>query len=269
MKATAGLHHPLRQRRGARLPEPALRRRCCAHARRRGSEASAAREQRSLRRAAAGGRSTPAQAPAVRERLFKGFGSLLVARAGGRPAVRWGGSSDARLRGAGGRRSVRARRRPRRRPERARPRARRALAQRVHGARPGVLDRGSRAPGRRRRGRLAAAGDAVRGGRLRGLLLLAAPRRRTSGRMFRPDAEPLLPNWRHLPVGYHGRAGTVVPSGTPVRRPQRAAGRADFGPSRRLDIELEAGFVIGHAEPSAASPCRSSGRSTTCSAWCS
>ena len=40
------------------------------------------------------------------------------------------------------------------------------------------------------------------------------------GRMFRPDAEPLLPNWRHLPVGYHGRAGTVVPSGTPVRRPQ-------------------------------------------------
>ena len=39
------------------------------------------------------------------------------------------------------------------------------------------------------------------------------------GRMFRPDAEPLLPNWRHLPVAYHGRAGTVVPSGTPVRRP--------------------------------------------------
>ena len=39
------------------------------------------------------------------------------------------------------------------------------------------------------------------------------------GRMFRPDSEPLLPNWRHLPVGYHGRAGTVVVSGTPVRRP--------------------------------------------------
>src|SRR5690606_25256259 len=36
------------------------------------------------------------------------------------------------------------------------------------------------------------------------------------GRLFRPDAEPLLPNWRHLPVGYHGRAGTVVVSGTPV-----------------------------------------------------
>ena len=39
------------------------------------------------------------------------------------------------------------------------------------------------------------------------------------GRLFRPDAEPLLPNWRHLPVGYHGRAGTVVVSGTPIVRP--------------------------------------------------
>jgi len=63
------------------------------------------------------------------------------------------------------------------------------------------------------------------------------------GRMFRPDAEPLLPNWRHLPVGYHGRAGTVVPSGTAVRRP--LGQRPEFGPSQRLDIELEAGFVIG------------------------
>ena len=65
------------------------------------------------------------------------------------------------------------------------------------------------------------------------------------GRMFRPDAEPLLPNWRHLPVGYHGRAGTVVPSGTPVRRPSGQRPGPEFGPSRRLDIELEAGFVIG------------------------
>jgi fumarylacetoacetase len=65
------------------------------------------------------------------------------------------------------------------------------------------------------------------------------------GRMFRPDAEPLLPNWRHLPVGYHGRAGTVVPSGTPVRRPRGQRPGAEFGPSERLDIELEAGFVIG------------------------
>ncbi len=40
------------------------------------------------------------------------------------------------------------------------------------------------------------------------------------GRMFRPDSEPLLPNWKHLPVGYHGRASSVVPSGTDVRRPK-------------------------------------------------
>jgi fumarylacetoacetase len=69
------------------------------------------------------------------------------------------------------------------------------------------------------------------------------------GRIFRPDDEPLKPNWRHLPVGYHGRAGTVVVSGTPVRRPagQRpeTGGAPSFGPSRRLDIEAELGFVLG------------------------
>jgi fumarylacetoacetase len=70
------------------------------------------------------------------------------------------------------------------------------------------------------------------------------------GRIFRPDAEPLLPNWRHLPVGYHGRAGTVVVSGTPVVRPsgQRRPPGAEaptFGPSARLDIEAEVGFVLG------------------------
>jgi fumarylacetoacetase len=65
------------------------------------------------------------------------------------------------------------------------------------------------------------------------------------GRMFRPDSEPLMPNWRHLPVGYHGRSGTVVPSGTPVRRPRGQHRGGMFGPSERLDIELEAGFVIG------------------------
>jgi fumarylacetoacetase len=69
------------------------------------------------------------------------------------------------------------------------------------------------------------------------------------GRIFRPDDEPLKPNWRHLPVGYHGRAGTVVVSGTPVRRPagQRpeSGGSPSFGPSRRLDVEAELGFVVG------------------------
>ncbi len=75
------------------------------------------------------------------------------------------------------------------------------------------------------------------------------------GRIFRPDAEALLPNWRHLPVGYHGRAGTVVVSGTDVRRPQGQrlpSGSSTggplsptFGPTRRLDIEAELGFVVG------------------------
>src|SRR5204862_7042474 len=62
------------------------------------------------------------------------------------------------------------------------------------------------------------------------------------GRILRPGHEPLLPNWRHLPIGYHGRAGTVVVSGTPIRRPhgQRAPGPT-FGPSERLDVELELG----------------------------
>jgi fumarylacetoacetase len=72
------------------------------------------------------------------------------------------------------------------------------------------------------------------------------------GRMFRPDSEPLLPNWRWLPIGYHGRAGTIVQSGTPIVRPSGQskapdAARPSFGPSRRLDIELELGFVIGRA----------------------
>jgi fumarylacetoacetase len=68
------------------------------------------------------------------------------------------------------------------------------------------------------------------------------------GRLFRPDSEPLLPNWKHLPVGYHGRSGTVVVSGTDVVRP---AGLVSTGegvvrqPSARLDIELEVGFVVG------------------------
>ncbi len=70
------------------------------------------------------------------------------------------------------------------------------------------------------------------------------------GRIFRPDGDALLPNWRHLPVGYHGRAGTVVVSGTDVHRPsgQRKAPDEDtpsVGPSRRLDIEAELGFVVG------------------------
>ena len=70
------------------------------------------------------------------------------------------------------------------------------------------------------------------------------------GRMFRPGAEPLTPNWRHLPLAYHGRAGTVVVSGTPVVRPCGQRKDPDvptplFGPSTRLDFEAEVGFVVG------------------------
>lgn len=69
------------------------------------------------------------------------------------------------------------------------------------------------------------------------------------GRLFRPDSEPLTPNWKHLPIGYHGRAGTVVVSGTDVVRPsgQRRTpdGEIVLGPSTRLDIEAEVGFVVG------------------------
>jgi fumarylacetoacetase len=69
------------------------------------------------------------------------------------------------------------------------------------------------------------------------------------GRLFRPDADPLPPNWLHLPIGYHGRSGTVVVSGTPVVRPKGQLKSPDepptYAPTRRLDIELELGFVIG------------------------
>ncbi|MGH3904616.1 MAG: fumarylacetoacetase [Pseudonocardiaceae bacterium] len=69
------------------------------------------------------------------------------------------------------------------------------------------------------------------------------------GRMFRPGQPPLPTNWRHLPVGYHGRAGTVVVSGTPVARPsgprRDPGGTVTFGPSNALDFEAEVGFVVG------------------------
>lgn len=69
------------------------------------------------------------------------------------------------------------------------------------------------------------------------------------GSMFRPD-NPLLPNYKHVPIGYHGRASSVVVSGTPVRRPHgqtaaRPEGPPTFGPSQRLDYELEVGAFVG------------------------
>ena len=69
------------------------------------------------------------------------------------------------------------------------------------------------------------------------------------GSMFRDPDNALLPNWLHLPVGYHGRASSVVVSGTEVRRPMGQTQNGDapptFGPSRLLDFELELGFFTG------------------------
>ena len=70
------------------------------------------------------------------------------------------------------------------------------------------------------------------------------------GSMFRDPKNALLPNWVHLPIAYNGRASSVVASGTPIRRPQGQiklpdAERPAFGPSRKLDFELETAFIIG------------------------
>lgn len=70
------------------------------------------------------------------------------------------------------------------------------------------------------------------------------------GSMFRDPDNALLPNWLHLPVAYHGRASSIVVSGTPIHRPKGQALPAGaeqpvFGPSRLLDFELEMAFVIG------------------------
>ncbi|MEO8362849.1 MAG: fumarylacetoacetate hydrolase family protein, partial [Ilumatobacteraceae bacterium] len=68
------------------------------------------------------------------------------------------------------------------------------------------------------------------------------------GKLFRPDGEALLPNWRHIPIGYHGRSGTIVADSSEIRRPSGVRlvdGEPQFGPSRSLDIELEVGAIIG------------------------
>lgn len=68
------------------------------------------------------------------------------------------------------------------------------------------------------------------------------------GRIFRPGTQPLPPSWKHQPSGYHGRAGTVGVSGTPVIRPHGQYHDGEetvFGPTRQLDVEVEVGFVVG------------------------
>ncbi len=70
-----------------------------------------------------------------------------------------------------------------------------------------------------------------------------------AGKIFRPD-NPLYPNWKHIPIAYHGRASSIVVSGTPIRRPQGQFKPADspnpvFGYTKELDFELEIGAIIG------------------------
>lgn len=72
------------------------------------------------------------------------------------------------------------------------------------------------------------------------------------GKMFRDPENALLPNWKHLPVGYHGRASSIIPSGVPIHRPKGQFKAPDmenpsFGPSKRLDFELELAFITGKA----------------------
>lgn len=74
------------------------------------------------------------------------------------------------------------------------------------------------------------------------------------GTMFRGAENALMPNWLHLPVGYHGRSSSIVASGTPIRRPMgQMRPKADeppvFGPSRQLDIELETAFITFGGKP--------------------
>ncbi len=63
------------------------------------------------------------------------------------------------------------------------------------------------------------------------------------GKKFRPD-QPLLPNYKHVPIAYHGRASSLVISGTPIRRPRGQLGKGKFGPTEQLDYELELGVLM-------------------------
>jgi fumarylacetoacetase len=77
---------------------------------------------------------------------------------------------------------------------------------------------------------------------------------RNVGTMFRDPAKALLPNWKHLPVGYHGRASSIVISGTPIHRPMGQVNASDetqptFGPTKQLDFELEMAFVTFDGKP--------------------
>jgi fumarylacetoacetase len=91
--------------------------------------------------------------------------------------------------------------------------------------------------------------------RIRGFTDFYASREHATnvGAMFRDPENALLPNWLHIPIGYNGRASTVVVSGTPVTRPLDSSRRRTMpcpavGPSRKLDIEVELGALDRHAD---------------------
>ena len=65
------------------------------------------------------------------------------------------------------------------------------------------------------------------------------------GRIFRPGAPAVRESWRHMPIAYHGRASTIVVSGTPVRRPRGQVALGELAPTRALDVECELGYVCG------------------------
>jgi fumarylacetoacetase len=68
------------------------------------------------------------------------------------------------------------------------------------------------------------------------------------GKMFRPD-NPLLPNYKHVPIAYHGRSSSLVASGTSITRPSGQLGEGTFGPTRELDYEVELGAILGPGNP--------------------
>src|SRR5437016_6450384 len=65
------------------------------------------------------------------------------------------------------------------------------------------------------------------------------------GKMFRDPKNALLPNWKHLPVGYHGRSSSIILNGRDIRRPKGQLNVSEFAPTRQLDFELEMGFIVG------------------------
>ena len=72
------------------------------------------------------------------------------------------------------------------------------------------------------------------------------------GSMFRDPENALLPNWLHIPIGYHGRSSTIIPSGNNIRRPRgqklpKGANKPEFGPSKMIDFELEMAFITTDA----------------------